>query len=68
MDRSTTDRSSEPAPSARPLTQLGAKSVLTDAQLDNPRSILKAFPNPRPGRDYQIFYEAVTNRILDNLV
>ncbi|MDB5172440.1 MAG: 7-cyano-7-deazaguanine reductase [Phycisphaerales bacterium] len=36
------------------LTQLGAKSVLTDAQIANPPSILEAFENPRPNRDYQI--------------
>ena len=36
------------------LTQLGAKSLLSDAQLADPRSILEAFPNPRPQRDYQI--------------
>jgi 7-cyano-7-deazaguanine reductase len=35
-------------------THLGAKSVLTPAQIDNPRSILDTFPNPRPQRDYQI--------------
>lgn len=52
MNRSTNDRSSGAA--ERPLTRLGAKSVLTDAQIENPRSILEAFPNPRPGRDYQV--------------
>ena len=52
VNRSTNNRSSGAA--ARPLTQLGAKSILTDAQLENPRSILEAFPNPRSGRDYQI--------------
>ena len=36
------------------LKQLGSKSILTDAQLADPRSILEAFPNPRPQRDYQI--------------
>jgi 7-cyano-7-deazaguanine reductase len=36
------------------ITQLGRKSVVTDAQVDNPVSILEAFDNPRPGRDYQI--------------
>jgi 7-cyano-7-deazaguanine reductase len=36
------------------LTQLGAKSVLTDAQIANPRSILEAFENPNPNRDYQV--------------
>jgi 7-cyano-7-deazaguanine reductase len=33
---------------------LGRRSVLTDAQLADPRSILDTFPNPRPGRDYEI--------------
>ena len=36
------------------LKQLGARSVLTEAQLVDPRSILEAFPNPAPHRDYQI--------------
>jgi len=98
--------------------QLGRKSILTDQQIDNPRSILDTFPNPRRDRDYTvefvfpeftslcpvtgqpdfatitvryvpdklcvemkslklyyfsfrnkgIFYEAVTNQILDDLV
>lgn len=33
---------------------MGARSILTDAQLEDPRSILEAFPNPRSQRDYQI--------------
>jgi len=33
---------------------LGVKSALTEDQLANPRSILDTFPNPSPGRDYQI--------------
>jgi len=98
--------------------QLGRKSILTDQQIANPRSILETFPNPRKERDYTvefvfpeftslcpvtgqpdfatitvryvpdrlcvemkslklyyfsyrnkgIFYEAVTNQILDDLV
>ncbi|MFN4242896.1 MAG: preQ(1) synthase [Tepidisphaerales bacterium] len=36
------------------LTKLGRKTVLTDAQLADPRSILETFPNPRPQRDYEI--------------
>ncbi len=36
------------------LTQLGAKSILTDDQLANPRSILEAFLSPRPERDYEV--------------
>src|SRR5580658_4620915 len=35
-------------------TQLGSKSILTDAQIADPRSILDAFDNPNPGRDYEI--------------
>ncbi len=36
------------------LTQLGAKSILTADQIASPRTILESFPNPRPGRDYEI--------------
>jgi 7-cyano-7-deazaguanine reductase len=36
------------------LTQLGARSVLTPEQIENPRSILEAFPNPNPDRDYEV--------------
>ncbi len=36
------------------LTQLGHKSVLTARQIENPRTILEVFDNPRPGRDYSI--------------
>src|ERR1035438_5296444 len=36
------------------LTQLGAKSILTDAQIADPRSILEAFPSPRPERDFEV--------------
>jgi 7-cyano-7-deazaguanine reductase len=38
----------------KPLAHLGSRSVLTDAQLANSRSILESFPNPKPNRDYQI--------------
>ena len=34
--------------------QLGHKSILTDQQIANPRSILDTFPNPRKDRDYTI--------------
>src|SRR5512132_3562362 len=34
--------------------QLGHKSVLSAAQIRNPRTILDAFDNPRPQRDYTI--------------
>jgi 7-cyano-7-deazaguanine reductase len=33
---------------------LGIKSILTDRQIAQPRTILDSFPNPRPGRDYEI--------------
>jgi 7-cyano-7-deazaguanine reductase len=36
------------------LTHLGHKSILTPAQIADPRSILDAFDNPRPGRDYEV--------------
>ena len=36
------------------LTQLGRKSVLTDEQIAHPRTILEAFANPKPQRDYQV--------------
>jgi 7-cyano-7-deazaguanine reductase len=38
----------------KPLSQLGKKSLLSADQVSEPRSILEAFANPRPGRDYQI--------------
>jgi 7-cyano-7-deazaguanine reductase len=34
--------------------QLGRKSILTDTQIANPRSILETFANPRKDRDYMI--------------
>ncbi len=34
--------------------QLGRKSLLTQDQLDRPRSILETFANPRKDRDYTI--------------
>jgi 7-cyano-7-deazaguanine reductase len=34
--------------------QLGKKSVLTARQIAHTRTILDAFANPRPGRDYEI--------------
>ena len=33
---------------------LGHKSILSDAQIERPRTVLESFPNPRPGRDYEI--------------
>ena len=100
------------------LRELGQRSTLTPEQIENPRTILETFDNPRPGRDFEvqfvfpeftsvcpvtgqpdfatitvryvpaakcvemkslklyffsfrdkgIFYEAVTNQILDDLV
>ena len=41
-------------PQTPPLQRLGTRSVLTDAQVENPRSVLEAFPNPNPDRDYQV--------------
>ena len=39
---------------SRPLSQLGAKSILSAEQIESPRTILETFDNPRPGRDYTI--------------
>ena len=36
------------------LKHLGHRSVLSDRQLADPRSILDTFENPKPGRDYEI--------------
>ena len=37
------------------LTHLGAKSILTSAQIENPKSILEAFPQSQgPERDYEV--------------
>jgi 7-cyano-7-deazaguanine reductase len=33
---------------------LGRKSVLTEAQIARPRTVLDTFPNPNPKRDYEI--------------
>jgi 7-cyano-7-deazaguanine reductase len=43
-----------PQPKVKTVSQLGAKSALTGEQVAQPASILEAFPNPRPERDYQI--------------
>ncbi len=37
--------------------ELGRRSVLSEAQIAYPRSILDTFDNPRPGRDYEIRFE-----------
>ena len=38
----------------RSLSHLGSKSSLTDAQVEQPRTILESFPNPKPQRDYEV--------------
>jgi 7-cyano-7-deazaguanine reductase len=37
--------------------ELGRRSVLSDAQIADPRRILDSFPNPRPGRAFEIRFE-----------
>lgn len=39
------------------LAHLGEKSILREAELRDPRSILDAFPNPFPDREYQIEFQ-----------
>src|SRR3954447_15046448 len=39
---------------AEQFKELGHKSVLSAEQIASPRTILDSFPNPRPGRDYEI--------------
>jgi len=36
------------------LSSLGSKTILSAEQVAQPRSILEAFDNPRPGRSYEI--------------
>jgi 7-cyano-7-deazaguanine reductase len=36
------------------MKHLGQKSILTPGQIAAPRTILESFPNPNPGRDYEI--------------
>ena len=36
------------------MLHLGQKSLLTDAQIADPRSILDTFPSPRPERDFEV--------------
>src|SRR4051794_15659581 len=38
----------------KPVTQLGSKSALSDEQIALPRTVLEAFANPKPQRDYEI--------------
>jgi 7-cyano-7-deazaguanine reductase len=47
-------RKTPASPAPRQTTQLGNQSQLTPPQIDQPRSILEVFDNPRPLRDYQI--------------
>ena len=37
-----------------PLSQLGNKSILSEAQIADPRIILETFPNPRANREYEV--------------
>jgi len=37
-----------------PLSYLGNKSILSEAQIADPRGILESFENPRLGREYEI--------------
>src|SRR5215471_5239477 len=36
------------------LSHLGSRSILSDAQIANPRTVLETFENPKPDRDYEI--------------
>lgn len=38
-------------------SHLGRKSILTQEQIDHPRTILDTFDNPFPDRDYQIEFQ-----------
>jgi 7-cyano-7-deazaguanine reductase len=40
--------------SMKSLSHLGQKSILSPAQIAAPRTILEAFDNPRPQRDFEI--------------
>jgi len=37
-----------------PLRHLGARSILSQSQVERPRTILEVFENPRPQRNYEI--------------
>lgn len=41
-------------PAAEAPTHLGQKSMLTPAQIAEPRSILDSFPSPRAGRNFEV--------------
>jgi 7-cyano-7-deazaguanine reductase len=53
MARRTASNPCDPVDASR-LTQLGHKSTLSERQIAEPRTILEAFANPRPQRDYEI--------------
>lgn len=53
MARRTATNPCDPVDASK-LTQLGHKSTLSERQLAEPRTILEAFANPRPQRDYEI--------------
>lgn len=36
------------------MAHLGSKSILSEAQIADPREILDTFPNPRPQREYEV--------------
>ena len=38
----------------KPVKQLGSRSLLTEEQIASPVTILEAFDNPKPDRDYEI--------------
>src|SRR5437879_3584992 len=54
QNMSKPNRSSKHQPTPPRVSQLGGRSQLSQEQIVQPRSILEAFDNPRPGRDYQI--------------
>jgi 7-cyano-7-deazaguanine reductase len=47
-------RSRSPRPPPPTSRFLGNKSILSDEQIADPRSILDTFDNPRPGREYEV--------------
>jgi 7-cyano-7-deazaguanine reductase len=54
ITRSAGTNGSSTSPARARLTRLGHRSVLTDAQIARPRTILETFSNPKPQRDYTI--------------
>ena len=49
--------------------ELGRQSgALTPAQIEDPRSILDAFANPRPGREYEVkFVNTTTGKLVGKI-